>query len=130
MIVRELVTRALNRSALVGVDTPPAREIENAIDRLNEMLAAWALEGMDLRQPVLAADDTIYIDPAYVKAVVDNLAIELAVDHGSIAELSPIVARGAETGKETLRASLLDLDDLTVDRALCRGGCWYDYTRG
>lgn len=118
MIVGELVTRALRRAALPGIDAPAAEDMRDGIDRLNEMLAAWALEGIDLQQPVLAQADTLYIDPAHVKAVVDCLAVELAVDHGMADALPGSVVMGAEFGKDRLRSALFEVDDLTVDRTL------------
>ncbi len=120
MIVGELITRALRRAALPGIETPSAPDMRDGIDRLNEMLAAWALEGIDLRQPVLAQADTLYIDHAHVKTVVDCLAVELAVDHGMSDAIPVTVQLGAEQGKDTLRSALFEMDDLTVDNALRR----------
>lgn len=127
MIVSELITRALRRGAMPGVDTPDAATMRDAVDRLNEMLEAWKLEGIDLRQPTLERSDTLYIDPAHVKAIVDNLALELVIDHGF-----PVAGdiRGlAETGKDRLRNALFEADDLTADRVYT-GRRWFDFNRG
>jgi hypothetical protein len=129
MIVAELVTRALNRAALPGVDAPSARDMENGVDRLNEMLAAWAIDSMDLRQPTLVRTDTIFIDPAHLKCVIDSLAIELAVDHGLESTLSQGMLAGAELGRNRLRAALFEIDDLIMDTAQ-RPAAPFEFTRG
>lgn len=47
--VRTICTRALRRSGLVAqIDTPPAEDMANALDLLNEMARGWASEGMDV----------------------------------------------------------------------------------
>jgi hypothetical protein len=130
MIVGELVTRALRRAALPGIEAPSAEDMRDGIDRLNEMLAAWALEGIDLKQPTLAQADEFYVDPAHVKAIVDCLAVELAVDHG-VSDTIPVpVQMGAASGKDHLRAALFEMDDLTADSARLPRGHWFDFSRG
>jgi hypothetical protein len=116
MLVNELVIRALRRGANPGVDTPDFATMRDAIDRLNEMLEGWKLDGIDLRQPTLAIGDEVYIDQAHVKAVVDSLAVELLRDHGF--EVSGTVYGVAEAGKDQLRVALFEMDDLAADTAL------------
>jgi hypothetical protein len=49
MTIGELVTRALQLAGVVGMNrAPSAAEMNDGIDTLNEMLSAWALDGMDL----------------------------------------------------------------------------------
>jgi hypothetical protein len=80
--------------------------MNDGIDTLNEMLAAWALDGMDLGLETLVQTDEDLIDAAFVKGIRYNLAVELAGSHGILNELPGSVVNEAETQKELIRAAL------------------------
>ena len=49
MTINDLVTRSLQLAGVVGMNrTPSAAEMIDGIATLNEMLEAWALDGMDM----------------------------------------------------------------------------------
>lgn len=128
MTIGELVTRALQLAGVIGMGrAPSAAEMNDGIDTLNEMLQAWALDGMDLGLNTLVQTDTDMIDAAFVKGIRYNLAVELAGSHGILNELPATVVGEAESQKELLRAALADIDNLRCDNSLIGRKPFYDW---
>lgn len=129
MTVGELVTRALQLAGVVGMNrAPSAEEMTDGIDTLNEMLAAWALDGMDLGLGTLIQGQEDVFDPAYVKGIRYSLALELAGSHGILNELPETVIRTAGSEQENIRASLIDIDNLRCDNSFFTNrGSSYDW---
>jgi hypothetical protein len=75
---------------------PSAAEMNDGVDSLNEMLQAWALDGMDLGLETLVQTDEDLLDAAFVKGIRYNLAVELAGSHGILNELPGSVVGEAE----------------------------------
>lgn len=124
MTIAELVTRALQLAGVVGMNrAPSAPEMNDGIATMNEMLAAWALDGMDMGLGTLVQTDENLIDDAFVKGIRYNLAVELAGSHGILSELPASVAVEAEAQKELIRAALSDIDNLRCDNALLPSRC-------
>jgi hypothetical protein len=131
MTIGDLVTRALQLAGVVGMNrAPSAAEMNDGIDTLNEMLSAWALDGMDLGLATLVQTDTDLFDPAYVKGVRYSLAVELAGAHGILNELPATVIQGASEQQDYIRAALADVDNLRADNALIGRRYGFDYTTG
>lgn len=117
MLVNELCSRSLHLAGVLGVGEAASSEDMNAaVDTLNDMLFAWALDGMDLGHSEVTSADTLYIDAAFIRAVRYSLAIELALEHGT--QLMPGVAQGAEMERDRVRTALADINILEVDDAL------------
>src|SRR3954471_16611270 len=111
MTIGDLVTRALQLAGVVGMNrAPSADEMIDGIDTLNEMLASWALDGMDLGLNTLVQTDEDLIDAAFVKGIRYNLAVELAGAHGILNELPANIVNSAEEEQEKIRAALIDID--------------------
>jgi hypothetical protein len=68
---------------------------------------------------------TVYnFPPAYLRALVNNLAVELAPDYGAIP--SPLVERAASGSKRFIKANNTQVPTMQVDGALAEGGGSYD----
>lgn len=103
--VRDVCTFALRKVVGNGADADAA-ELDDATERLSDMLAAWAGQGADLGVKLpCAADDVLYIPDAYVSALKNNLIVELADHYG--AEIAPRVAMNARTGLQQIKAANL-----------------------
>lgn len=119
MTIGDLVTRALQLAGVVGMNrAPSAAEMNDGIATLNEMLEAWALDGMDTGLSGLRQTDADLIDAAYVKGIRYSLAVELAGAHGILSELPATVVQEADNQKALIRAALSDIDNLRCDNAL------------
>lgn len=128
MTINDLVTRALTLAGVYGQGrTPSAEHMRDGIATLNEMLEAWALDGMDMGLGTLVQTDDGMIDAAFVKGVRYNLAVELAGAHGIFNELPASVIAEAETQKELIRAALSDIDNMRCDTALLPQRQFYDW---
>ena len=131
MTINDLVTRALQLAGVVGMNrAPSASEMIDGIDTLNEMLSAWALDGMDLGLGTLVQTDANMIDDAFVKGVRYNLSVELAGSHGILSELPANIIATAEEQKELIRAALSDIDNLRCDNALLDPRPWFNWRTG
>lgn len=78
---QELIDRALIKGHVVarGV-TPDSTLRAAALTTLNDMLEAWRDEGLDLNLGTLALDSNVAADAGAIRAIVYNLAVELAND--------------------------------------------------
>jgi hypothetical protein len=128
MTIGELVTRALQLAGVVGMNrAPSAAEMNDGIDTLNEMLAAWSLDGMDLGLGTLTQNEADMIDVAYVRGIRYALAVELAGAHGILSELPASVTQTADSEQGKIRAALSDIDNLRCDNALIGRKPSYDW---
>lgn len=133
MTVGDLVTRALQLAGIVGMNrAPSAAEMNDGIETLNEMLSAWAIDGMDMGLNTLSQTDADLLDAGFVKGIRYNLAVELAGAHGILNELPQSVIIEAETQKGLIRAALVDVDYSRIDRALLPRprGYGFNYSTG
>jgi hypothetical protein len=128
MTIGDLVTRALQLAGVVGMNrAPSAAEMNDGISTLNEMLSAWALDGMDLGLGALAQTDEDLIDPAYVRGIRYSLAVELAGAHGILNELPATVTQIAVSEQDNIRAALVDIDNMRCDNAVLPRKPFYDW---
>jgi hypothetical protein len=128
MTIGELVTRALQLSGVIGMNrAPSAAEMNDGIDTLNEMLSAWALDGMDLGLGTLVQTDEDLIDTAYVKGIRYSLAVELAGAHGILNELPATVIATAGEQQDLIRSALSDINNMRCDNSLLGPRTSYDW---
>jgi hypothetical protein len=127
--VSEVVTRAARLAGVAGVGSAlSAEDMDWGIDTLNDMLFAWALDGMDLGHSEVVSSDTLLVDDAYLRGIRYSLAVEMAAEKGTeIAATVPVIAMD-EQGK--IRAALCDIDEMRVDSALLRPPLSFDHTSG
>lgn len=114
---RDVITRALRRGRIIGsAETPSAEQSATAIDTLNDMLEAWRDEGLDLGLSTLALDTTLAVDAGVMRAVVSNLAVEVANDAG--VAVSQTLALMSERSRAALAGRLSGVRKIRFDRAL------------
>lgn len=118
MNVRELATASLR---LLGVlqsgEQPTPAEMDDAKLALNNMLDAWANQGIDLEfLEFTTLDDVIPYPEDHMAAFRYNLAVELAPEYG--VTVSDALAGRAQAYYRALRSQYVDPDILTIDSAL------------
>lgn len=114
---RTIVTRALKRAHVVASGTTPAGEqLAEGLDSLNDMLDAWHDEGIPTGIKGLTADQALDIDGGAIRAIIDNLAVELADDQGL--EVSQLLLTRAERGRASLIARYRGTRPAKIDGAL------------
>jgi hypothetical protein len=131
MTVAELVTRSLQLAGVVGMNrAPSAAEMTDGTDTLNEMVAAWAIDGMDLGVAAMIQGQDVLVDEAYMRGLRYNLAVELAGAYGILNELPKSVSDLADSEQGKIRAALCDIDNLRCDDALIGRRYGFDHTTG
>lgn len=113
---RDVCISALRK--LVGIDdTPTGKELEFALECLNDMLASWRLEGIDCGiSGQLADPDTLSLPETYLAAIKLNLSIWLADQFDR--ELTPSLVALAGDTKRALLVDSVKLDELRFDDTL------------
>lgn len=115
---QDLCGFALEKIAGIGV-TPDASESATALKRLNDMLALWRIDGLDVGvAAVLVLSDTVDIPDEYVAAIKWNLRL-LCHEHFGV-PLGDFDMMMAERAKTLVANRLLSLGDLTFDRTITR----------
>jgi len=115
----DLVTRAMRKLRVIGSgEEPTAAEGADCLSALNDMLAIWEIEGIDLAPTALVLSDTIDLPDSHIEALCANLAIAIADDFG--AQVSPLLHARAESGKASLMAYHFAIADLASDHSLAR----------
>jgi len=117
MTALELIQKA---ARLIGMtaqgQTLSAEEAQDGLSALNEMLHAWALEGIILGHTDLALGDTVNLPSEYTMGVRYNLALEMAAD---IPTDPPVyVVQKSISTKNAIRNDNITPGKLTVDAAL------------
>lgn len=114
---RTVITRALRRAHIVGEgQTPAGEQLAGALNTLNDMLEAWHDEGIPTGLRELEASTELLIDRGALRAITDNLAVELADDAGL--QVSQVLFTRAERGRASLVARYLVVKPAKTDRAL------------
>lgn len=115
----DVITRALRKLRQLDVgEEPTAEEAEDALSDLNDMLAEWAIDGIDLALIDLELSDDIDLPRDHMAAIVLSLAERLGGEYGS--ELSPIDANSVERRRAILRAYHFTIADLRDDNPQAR----------
>lgn len=101
---------ALRKIAGIG-DEPDADELDDALERLNDMLAKWAGEGAATGVPLPVTGETVlYVPDSALSAIKNNLILELADVYTF--EPSPRVVQNAIRGLQQVK-----MGNLPADRA-------------
>ncbi len=115
--VREIVREALWISGIVPLGRDEkAAELNFGVHTLNDMLSAWALDGIDLEQAELADADEPTFDAAYLKGVKYNLAVEMASGPFNVQVTQGVVSTAIDQ-KSLIRTALFTISDMTFDDA-------------
>lgn len=120
--VRDIVTRSMR---LLGVlqsgENPSAEESEDGMAALNDMLNAWADQGVDLEFfEFTSINDTVPYPEDHMAALRYNLAIELAPEFG--VEVSEAIAVRAKQYFDALQVKYSNPDTLSADAGLLLTG--------
>lgn len=106
--VHDVCSFALRKVFGLG-EEPNADALEDAIERLGDMLAMWRGMGADVGAPApLVASTVLKCRPEFVAAIKNNLILVLADIYG--AEIGPMVAQNARTGLQRVKAANLPVD--------------------
>ena len=107
MLVLELVTGALRQIGIIGeTQDASAEQGQDAVTRLNDMMASLAEDDVDLGwNPKATTADTVVLPLGEVETVRALLAVRLAGSYG--VEVPPVTAMVADSGyKRLLRKGL------------------------
>ena len=105
MTARDVCEFALRK--VYGKDeTPEASALEDALERLNDMLRGWAATGADVGATFpLLAGTVIYCKPEYQSAIKHNLIVQLADLYDL--PITPGIANNAVRGLQLVKADNL-----------------------
>ncbi len=111
MVASELITAVLRRLAILSAtDSPTAEQVQQHIETLNDMMAHWEAEGIDLGYSrIESGTETVYTEPESMHAIKAGLVMLLAVDYdkpvtnemaGIYADAKAVLVRRAVEPKE------------------------------
>ncbi len=102
---RDVCAYALRKVSGIGVE-PDADELEDALERLNDLLAMWKRAGADLSIPLpAAASDVLYIDDAFMLALKANLLLRVFDLYGE--QPTPMQDEDAKRSLQAVKQALL-----------------------
>lgn len=82
-----------------------AEEGQDGLVSLNDMMAEWSEDGIDIGYEELDdTDDELFVNAGSLGAIKSNLAMYIAPEYGRL--VSPMLEARAENGKKALRASI------------------------
>lgn len=117
---REVITGTLRKLRVYAAgETPTAEDMDDCLVSLNEMLASWRNDGIDLSHVTLALSDTLDVPDDHLVTVKLSLAEHIGGEYG--AELSATDAAVAERGRMALRAAYFTIAKLDTDSPLGTG---------
>lgn len=114
---RDVVYFALRKIVGNGND-PDSTEADDALERLNDMLATWRLEGCDVGLGKLALGDVLKVPDEFVSAIKFNLRVSCH-DHYDAA-ITPYDAQMADMGKRLVKTAVFTPTALAMPRTLAR----------
>lgn len=105
-------------------ENPDADEMDDALERLNDMVALWALSGVDIgiSEP-LEAGDTLALPDGYLAALKFNLRLACHSHYG--VEPDGYDAMMADRAYRALEAELVTFDNVTMPATLRRRWAYY-----
>lgn len=110
---RDVCAFALRKITGIGEEADAA-ELVMALEILNDMVAEWRLDGMDIGVPGRLSDtDTLLIDDGFLSAVKYCLTIRVAEEFDR--PLTPTVVEAARAGLRRIKAALVSEDRPLTD---------------
>ena len=99
-------------------ETPTAAEAQDGLQALNQMMHAFALDGIDLGHADLALAGAVNLPASHTKALKYLLAVDLASEY----DMDPpaVVAVQAQDGMRLLEAHYAEVPTMDQDRGLSR----------
>jgi hypothetical protein len=111
----DVVTRAARKRLRESGLTLTSAELEDGLADLNDMLAQWSIDGIDLAHIALISTDELDVPDDHLQAIVLSLA-ERLTDFGG--QLDPADIRRAEEARMALRAYHFTIAQLGGDHPL------------
>lgn len=112
----EVITDAyLDLGVLADGETASAEQGAFGLRKLNQMTAAWELDGIAIGASNWSLTTDIPLPANHIQAIIANLAMRLAPSFGLGAVVSPQTAKLADDGYRALQAAYGDPLDMTVD---------------
>jgi hypothetical protein len=109
---------AIDLNAIAPDETLSDAEAADALRRMNRMMHAWSIEGVDVAHVDMALTDEFTIPAEHHKGLVALLAVEIAPMF-QVAPSAVLVAL-AEGAKRALQAAYFQPTELKVDKGLQR----------
>lgn len=112
---RDICYFALRKLCGLGVD-PTAEEANDALERLNDMLAMWRIDGLDLGLPVLALGTVLDCPDEFIAPIKFNLRIAC---HSALGEeVDAYDLTMAQDGKRLIGNKINGLRDVQIPQTL------------
>lgn len=99
-------------------ETVDAADAAYCLQKLNDMLFEWSIDGIDIAHTTLALGDTLDVPNSHIGAIRSNLAIRIDEKFGGV--LTPNDHNLAENGRKALVAYHFTIRDLTDENPLAR----------
>ena len=88
-------------------ETADADQVNDVLERITDMLAAWRSQGFDVGIPLPVTTTTAFVcDDAFIPGIKANAIVACADLYA--AELSPVVVNQARRGEQLIKSRLLD----------------------
>lgn len=100
---QQVINDAAGMAGILAVGQTLSASIQStALSKLNDMLAAWESDSIYLGLPTLVSSDDVLVDAADIRAIKQNLAVELMMHYAR--PLRPDIIQQANNGVVLLRA--------------------------
>lgn len=100
---QQVINDAAGMAGILAVGQTLSASIQStAISKLNDMIAAWESDSIYLGLPTLVSSDEVLVDAADIRAIKQNLAVELMMHYAR--PLRPDIIQQANNGVVLLRA--------------------------
>lgn len=110
---RDICAFALRKITGTGED-PDADQLTQSLEVLNDMLAEWRIDGLDVGIPApLLASDTVAVRDEFVSAIKFNLRVRVSEHYN--AELTQVEVNAADRGRQLVANALLSFRPLSFE---------------
>lgn len=116
---RDIIKGALRNLAILATgEEPDNEESSDALVKLNDMLYALPLRGVDYQHSALTLNTEFPFDPRFDKGMKALLAVEMMGEHG--VEAMPTVVADAAMGMSQLQAAFNIPQNAAIDAGITR----------
>lgn len=112
---QDVVAFALRKITGMG-ETPDADQASDALERLNDMLAMWRIDGADMGLPVLALSSTLAVPDEFIPAIKFNLRVNCHSAYGD--DISPFDFQMADASKRLVVNRLFAIPEVAMPTTL------------
>jgi hypothetical protein len=114
MTALDLITRALRKiKVLASGESPTSDEADDCLLALNDMLASWSINGLDIAHTTLALTDTLDVPDDHLEAIRLSLAENVAGDFGAQMAQADVIA--AQDARAALKAYHFSIKAIGID---------------